>query len=224
MSKHLRMDLERLQDELAAMAAAVEIAVNKAVAALRRRDAALAREVIDADDDIDDFQDQIETECLKLLALHQPVAGDLRRVTTAIRISVDLERMGDLAEGIAGRATRLAELPDFPMPDKLRPMADLTTHMVRLSLDAFYRVDAAQARAICRQDNDVDRHCAEIVAGLTAAMRAGGSEAVESGLSLFSAVSHLERIADHATNIAEDVVYLAEGEIVRHHPDLRRGQ
>jgi phosphate transport system protein len=224
MSKHFRSDLERLQGDLAVMAAAVETAVNKAVAALRRRDAEIARQVIDGDDDIDDDQSRIERECLKLLALHQPVARDLRRVTTALRVSVDLERMGDLAENIAGRALRLAELPEFAVPADLRPMADLTTQMVRLSLDAFGRIDPAQARAVCRQDDEVDRHCAEIIAGLAAAMRAGGPDAVEPGLSLFSAVRGLERIADHATNIAEDVIYLAEGEIVRHRPELRRGE
>jgi phosphate transport system protein len=219
MSTHLQMDLERLQRDLRAMGDAVEAAVRKAVAALRRRDPALARQVIDGDDDIDDAQDRIEEECLKALALHQPVAMDLRQVAAVRMATVDLERMGDLAESIACRAAHLAGFPEVAVPADFRPLAEAAFGMVREALDAFVGLDARQARAVCRRDNEADRLCAGIIAELAAAMRAGGPDAVEPGLSLFTAVRHLERIADHATNIAEDVIYLVEGEIVRHRPE-----
>ncbi len=153
-----------------------------------------------------------------MLALHQPVAVDLRRITAVLKINNDLERMADLAVDIAERALCLAELPYLPIPEKLQHMTDLTTVMVRRSLEAFVRRDTREARAVCRLDDDVDCCNAEIIRELIQTMRASLTM-IEPGLSLFSATRHLERIADHATNIAEDVIYLVEGEIVRHHPE-----
>ncbi len=127
--------------------------------------------------------------------------------------------MGDLAEEIAERAVTLAQEPFIPVPEKLERMTDLTTLMVRQSLDAFGNLDPRQARVVWRLDDEVDRYNTEIIAELIALMRQS-PEMVMPGLSLFSATRHLERIADHATNIAEDVVYLVEGEIVRHRPAL----
>jgi phosphate transport system protein len=145
------------------------------------------------------------------------VAVDLRRTASALLINVDLERMADLAEDIAERAVSLARLPPIPIPEKLQRMTDLTTSMVRQSLDAFVNIDARLARLVCRLDDEVDRYNDAIILELIRLMR-GSPEMVEPGLSLFSATRHLERIADHATNIAEDVIYLVEGEIVRHRP------
>jgi phosphate transport system protein len=127
--------------------------------------------------------------------------------------------MGDLAEDIAGRAIALADGPGLPVPDKLQRMVDLTAVMVQQSLEAFFRLDTQMARTLARLDDDVDRYNSEIIAELIETMR-DDPALVEPGLSLFSATRHLERIADHATNIAEDVIYLVEGEIVRHHPEL----
>jgi phosphate transport system protein len=151
-----------------------------------------------------------------LLALHQPVAVDLRRITATFDATTDLERMGDLAVEIAERTVALADTP-FPIPDELVRMTDLTAGLVRQALDAFVNGDDRQARRVIRLDDEVDRLHVEIIDGLIARMRADPS-AVEPGLSLFSACRHLERIADHATNIAEDVVYLVDGEIIRHRP------
>ena len=150
-----------------------------------------------------------------MLALNQPVAGDLRRIASAMMITTDLERMGDLAEEIAERALEVAKAPGVGIPDKLQKMADLTTIMVRQSLDSFVNQDKAQAERVLRMDDDVDRYNAEIIADLIEAMKQN-PEVVKPCLSLFSATRHLERIADHATNIAEDVIYLIDGEIVRH--------
>jgi phosphate transport system protein len=217
MSKHLERDLERLQHDIVSMAASVEDAIHKATRALQHRDAALAREVIAGDNEIDAEENLVEESCLKILALHQPVAIDLRRIAAVIKINSELERMADLAEEIAERAVNLAELPSIPVPEKLQRMSDLTTSMVRQSLDAFVNLDPRLAKLVCRLDDEVDRYNSAMVDELIRLMRASPAM-VEPGLSMFSATRHLERIADHATNIAEDVVYLVEGEIIRHHP------
>jgi phosphate transport system protein len=217
MAKHLLRDLDNLQHDLLALAASVEEAVNLAVRALQERDPRLAEQVIAGDDRIDQEENHVEEECLKILALHQPVAVDLRRIAAALKINTDLERMADLAEDIAERAERLAQLPPIPIPEKLQRMTDLATAMVRESLDAFVNLDVRQARRVIRLDDEVDSHNHDIIEELLDMMRRS-PEMVEPGMSLFSAVRHLERIADHATNIAEDVVYLVEGEIIRHRP------
>jgi phosphate transport system protein len=217
MSKHLQRDLTELQRDLIALAAGVEEQLHKAVQALRERQPSLARQVIDGDNVIDEEENHIEEECLKALALHQPVAIDLRRITSALKINAELERMADLAEDIAERALHLATLSRIPVPAKLDRMTDLTTSMVRQSIDAFVNLDVRLARMVIRMDDEVDRYNDEIIAELIRLMESS-PESVEPGISFFSATRHLERIADHATNIAEDVVYLVEGEIIRHRP------
>jgi phosphate transport system protein len=219
MAKHLQRDLDDLQRDLLALAGLVEAAIYKAIHALQERDVRLAREVIAGDTQIDTEENHIDEECLKLLALHQPVAVDLRRIISAMKINTDLERMGDLAEEIAERAISLSRPPLLPIPEKLQRMTDLTTMMVRQSLDAFVNLDTVAAQTVMRMDDEVDRYNTEIIAELIQAMK-NSPALVEAGLSMFSAVRQLERIADHATNIAEDVVYLVEGEIIRHRPSL----
>ncbi len=215
MAIHLQRDLDNLQRDLLALAGLVEGAIHKAIQALQERDVDLAREVIAGDTQIDREENHIDEECLKLLALHQPVAVDLRRIIAAMMINTDLERMGDLAEEIAERAIHLAHPPLLPIPAKLQSMTDLTTMMVRQSLDAFVNLNTQEAQTVMRMDDEVDRFNNEIIGSLVQAMRSS-PDLVEAGLSMFSVVRHLERIADHATNIAEDVVYLVEGEIIRH--------
>jgi phosphate transport system protein len=177
----------------------------------------LAQEVIEGDSVIDEEENHVEEECLKMLALHQPVAVDLRRIVSALKINTELERMADLAEDIAERATHLARQPELLVSHKLQRMTDVTIAMVRQSLDAFVNLDSRLARVVCRLDDEVDRFNSEIIDELIECMQKS-PELVEPGLSMFSAVRHLERIADHATNIAEDVVYMVEGEIIRHRP------
>ena len=152
-----------------------------------------------------------------MLALHQPVAVDLRRIVSALKINTELERMADLAEDVAERATHLARLPEVPVSSKLQRMTDVTISMVRQSLEAFVNLDARLARVVCRLDDEVDLFNHDIIEEIIEMMQKNPNH-VEPGLSMFSAVRHLERIADHATNIAEDVVYLVEGEIIRHRP------
>src|SRR2546425_9079379 len=163
MAKHLQRDLENLQRDLFALAASVEEAIHLAIRALRERETGPARQVIAGDTQIDAEENHVEEECLKILALHQPVAVDLRRISAALLINVDLERMADLAEDIAERAVYLSRLPSIPIPDRLQKMTDLTTSMVRQSLDAFVNLDARLARLVCRLDDEVDRYNDEII-------------------------------------------------------------
>jgi phosphate transport system protein len=223
MSKHWERDLSNLQRHILTMAGSVEEALFLGIRALRERSGALAQRVIAGDSAIDEEENYVENECLKMLALHQPVAVDLRRVVAALKINTDLERMADLAVNIAERAAALAAMPPIAVPSHIPPMADLTTVMVRQSLDAFVDLDLRLARRVIDQDDEVDRFNREVIGELIEAMRASPA-AVPACVSLFSVVRHLERIADHATNIAEDVVYLVQGQIVRHQPEAERGR
>lgn len=234
MGKHLTRDLDDLQRRVMGMAARVEEAVYAALKALQLRDRKLAADVIAGDEAIDALENGIYEECLKIQALHQPVAIDLRRIAATFMVTTDLERMGDLAVDIAERADALAGLPDIlssappdtdgkTISDKLLGMTDTATAMVREALDAFVNLDTRQARRVVRMDDQVDRIHADVIRDLIARMKADPA-AVEPGVSLFSAVRHLERIADHATNIAEDVVYLVDGDVIRHRPESARGE
>jgi phosphate transport system protein len=214
----MQRDLERLQRLVLRMAGYVEEAVYQATHALRENDRRLAERVVEGDTRIDQLENEVQEECLKILALHQPVAVDLRRISSVLLISTDLERMGDLAVQIAERADHLAGTPHPAIPGRLNPMTEKTTEMVRRSLDAFVHSDPASARAVIRMDDQVDADNAAIIEELIARMKQSPDQ-IEAALSLFSAVRHLERIADHATNIAEDVIYLVDGEFVRHKPE-----
>lgn len=218
MPKHLQRDLEYLQHGILVQAGKVEDAINRAIRALREREPTLAQDVIAGDSEIDEQENRVEEECLKMLALHQPVAADLRRIVAIFKINNDLERIADLAVDMAERALRLVELSSISVPANLQRMSDLTITMVQKCLEAFVQQDVQVARRVCRLDDEVDRYNAEIIQELIQTMR-NKPETIEAALSLFSATRHLERIADHATNIAEDVIYLVEGEIVRHRPE-----
>jgi phosphate transport system protein len=219
MPRHFLRDLDRLNQHLLWMADLAIHAVRKALQALQERNLDLARDVIAGDSDVDTEDNFLNEECLKLLALHQPVARDLRRVTSAMMVSTDLERIADLAEGIAERVIHLAPLQaTIAVPAALSAMAEKATAMLHASMEAFAALDVQKARAVCRADDEVDRLNDQAIGELIAAMKAS-PDAVEAGVSLFSVVRHLERVADHATNIAEDVVYLAEGNLIRHHPE-----
>jgi phosphate transport system protein len=218
MSKYFARELENLRRQTLLMAGYVEEAIHKSISALECHDKLLAQEVAAADDEVDDLDNEVTEGCLKILALHQPMASDLRQVVAVLMIATDLERMGDLAADIAHRAVALSLPTPVPNPSKLRKMTELTTSMVRQSLDAFVNMDGKLARTVIRMDDQVDRLNSEIIEELVARMKSS-PESVEPNLSLFSAVRHLERIADHATNIAEDAIYLLDGDIVRHRPE-----
>lgn len=215
MSIHLARDMEKLKKDLLTMGAMVEEAIYEAVTALRDRRPEVARDVIEGDDRIDRWEVEVEEECLKILALHQPVAKDLRFIASVMKINSDLERMGDLAVNIAERAAFLASLPPIPVPHQLGPMAEAAMRMARESLDAFVNCDSETARRICKADDEVDGYNREVIHELQELMERH-PETIPRATHLFSVSRQLERIADHATNIAEDVVYMVEGEIIRH--------
>lgn len=215
MSKHLQRDIERLNHELLTISSMVEEMIDKATQALSERKYALADEVVGSDNFVDSHEVHVEEECLKMLALHQPVAVDLRRIATVMKVNNDLERIADLAVSIAQRAKALDEFPTFTIPDPVPRMVVLATQMVRGSMDAFVNMDPAAATRIMSMDSTVDQLNRDIIADLQTIMQKR-PELVPAALHCFSAIRHIERIADHATNIAEDVVYLVEGDIVRH--------
>lgn len=218
MTKHMLRDLERLRDSVLKMAGFVEDAVHTAARAVATRDPDAARAVLGGDAEIDELENLLQEDCLNILALHQPVAKDLRRIGTVMLITTDLERMGDLAVGIAERALELASPPLVTIPDRLDQMAARATHMMRLALDAFVNEDAAAARAVIGLDDEVDEDNDDLIRHAIGEMKQS-PDRVEAGVALFSIVRHIERIADHATNIAEDVIFLVEGAIVRHRHD-----
>ena len=215
MTKHLRNDLERLEKRLLMLGSRVEEAIRQAIAALLERDAARAEAVIEGDAEIDREEVEIEEDCLKILALHQPVATDLRFTAACLKINNDLERIGDLAVNIAKRALVLVRRSPIATPHSLRPMMEDTLRMVRESLDAFVRGDAELARHVLAEDQEVDGLNRQIIEELVKDMESD-PKVVDSALRMLNVSRHLERIADHATNIAEDVVYMVEGEIIRH--------
>jgi phosphate transport system protein len=215
MSKHFERDLENLQSQLLSLSGNVEQMVVKANRALHDRNWNLAQQVIEGDNTIDVNEVRVEDECLKILALHQPVAVDLRRVATTFKVNSDLERIADLAVNIAQRAQALVDMPEFLIPERVDQMAELATTMLREALDALVELDSAAARRVCSADDEMDELNRQVIAELVEQMQAN-PKLVAAGVHCFSAARHLERIADHATNIAEDVIYLVEGEIARH--------
>jgi phosphate transport system protein len=215
MTKHFHRDMEFLHREILALSALVEEMIDHAARALRERDTELARQVIEMDGLVDQREVQIEDTCLKMLALHQPVAVDLRRIATVLKVNGDLERIADLAVNVAERASALAQCPGFSVPADLERIVQRSTEMVHGAMDAFVNLDTKAARAICDSDDDVDRLNAEIIDELYEIMK-NDPQSIKPALLCFSATRHIERIADHATNIAEDVIYLVEGDIIRH--------
>ncbi len=198
------------------LAALVEEMIREAVRALCDARPELAEEVAGSEEAIDRLEVEIEEECLRILALYDPVAGDLRRVAAVLKVNHELERMADLAAGIARRTVALAsECHVVPICEHLEEMAALAAEMVRGGIDALVDADAARARAVIALDDEADRLYLGIIDELKRMMRAG-EDRLEAGLLLFSAAANLERIADHATNIAEEVVYMKEGVIIRH--------
>jgi phosphate transport system protein len=214
MTKHLRTDLGSLERRILALGARVEQAVRHSIAALTTRRAGLALEVISGDVEIDREEVRLEEDCLKVLALHQPVANDLRFVAACLKITNDLERIGDLAVNISKRAASLDHSP-MAAPAVLAPLTEQTATMVRQSLDAFVRGDLDLARQVLAEDDVVDGYNRTVFKEMVALMQRD-SQRIEDALLFLSASKNLERIADHATNIAEDVMYMVEGEIVRH--------
>ena len=222
---HRRFDeqIERLNQQLLLMSGHAESIIRKAVEALMRRDPALADEVFTDDRVIDRMEIDIEEACVQLLALQQPLASDLRLITSALKISNDLERIGDHAVNIAGCAKELVGKPPVrPLAD-LPELSDKATAMLRDALDAFVRRDPEAARRLVRRDDEVDALNRRMFAELMGRMIADPQQ-VDRSMTFVLVGRNLERIGDLATNIAEEVVFIAEARIIKHHADEGLGE
>jgi phosphate transport system protein len=215
MAAHLQREIENLKKEILALGAQVETAVREATAAMVNRDEALARRVIDKDVLIDETEVQIEEDCLKILALHQPVAIDLRFIIAVLKINNDLERVADLAVNVAERAAFLATVPPVSISLDFRTMALKAQEMLKKSIDALVNLSPSLAREVILADDAVDAMNRQMYIVIQQAILAR-PEQTQALIHMLSASRHIERIADHATNIAEDVIYMVEGTIVRH--------
>lgn len=215
MTKHFRKELETIKKRILTLGSMVEDLVHDSVKAVDRIDADLADQIIKKDSEIDETEVDIEEECLKVLALHQPVAVDLRFIIAVIKINNELERIGDQAVNIAQRVQVIAKRPKPPFWFDYSEMGEKAQKMLRMSLDALVNMDVDLAYRVITMDDEVDQIKSEAYDKIKQAIQEL-PERVGYYINLLLISRHLERLADHATNIAEEVIYLVEGEIFRH--------
>ena len=213
--RHFDEELVELKTKLLRMAGLAEDQIDKALTALVNRDSALARQVIERDHQVNALDVEIDEDCIRLLALHQPAARDLRLVTTAMKIATELERISDLAENVCERAIELNEEPQLKPYIDIPRMGHLARMMVKESIDGFVRDDATLARKVLTDDDFVDDLMEQLFRELLSFMLED-THTISRAIRLSFIAKYLERMADHATNIAELVVYLVEGKIIRH--------
>ncbi len=215
MQRHSHEELEGLKQTLLAMGALVEDQIRRALQALVERDDAMARDVIERDHQVNAYDVEIDEKCVEMLALYQPTAGDLRFITTTMKIVTDLERIGDQAVNIAQRSLELNQEPQLKPYIDLPRMAEKARRMVKESLDAFVARDTDLARQVCAKDDEVDGIKEQIFRELLTYMMSD-AKTIPRAIRLVLISRFLERVADHATNIAEMVIYMVESKMVRH--------
>jgi len=215
MAKHFQRELEKIKKSILRLGAIVEDRVRLAIKSIEHRDAAIAEQIVNMDYEIDEMEVDIEEECLKVLALHQPVAIDLRFLVSVIKINNDLERIADETVNIAYRVKTISKNKDCKFIFDYALMAEKASTMLRMSLDAMVRLDTDMAFKVCFMDDDVDAFVQGAYEQLKLFICAMPENA-GTLLNMFLISRHIERIADHATNIAEEVIYVTDGEIVRH--------
>lgn len=218
MSKHLEVEITKLKNKLLSQTTLIEDVVKRSIVSMDKKDNKIAKDVIESDEKIDQCEIEIEEDCLKILALHQPVAIDLRYIIGVLKINNDLERIGDLAVNIAERALYLQKCKTINPPFDFNIMAEKTCSMLKRAIDALINMDTILAKQVCKDDQDVDDINREMYQKVFAAIKETPSNA-ESLIQYLSTSRHLERIADFTTNIAEDVVYMIDGIIIRHRPE-----
>lgn len=218
-SIHFEAQIRKLKEMMLSLGSLAEESVRNSLTALKERDTVLAVRVINGDEKIDQMEVELEEECLKTLALHQPVANDLRLVISVLKINNDLERIADLATNIAERTIDLSKVSPIVFPSVFLDMGEKAQWMLKASLDAFVELDPGLARKVCCADDEVD-------IGLKAMYRLVQDEVrhdperIERLTQVLSVSRYLERMADLATNIAEDIIYLSEGKIIRHQSEV----
>lgn len=215
MTRHFQRELSQLKKRILSLGAMAEERVRAAVKAMETRDSELAEKIISTDYEIDEAEMEIEEECLKILALHQPVAVDLRFISAVIKINNDLERIGDEAVNIADRVLIISKRKRLDIPFDFSAMAEKAEMMLKISLDAVVNLDLDLAVKVVVSDDEVDASEHEAYDVIKKAIE-GHPDRVGYLINLLLISRHLERIADHAQNIAEEVIYMIEGEIVRH--------
>jgi phosphate transport system protein len=215
MPVHLQKEIDKLKKQIVLLAGGVEKRVADAVKSIDQRDSQLAQVIKDTDQVIDQTEVEVEEECLKILALYQPVAMDLRFIVAVLKINSDLERIGDEAVNIAGRSLNINAYPKIEINFDLKTLAANVMVMLKRSLDALVNMDAAQAHAVIDADDEIDDTVQRLFQQVKSEIRRQ-PEKIDYNIEYMRINRHLERIADHATNIAEDIVYMIEGKIVRH--------
>jgi phosphate transport system protein len=212
---HLQREIEKVKKRILALGAEVEESVILSIRALENRDIELARSIQAKDDEIDKKEVELEEECLKILALHQPVAIDLRFIVATMKMNNDLERIGDLSFNIALRVEKISKYKKVEIPRDLVHMAEKSKEMLSMSLDALINLNIDLASEVLIKDDEVDDDKKKLYERYQKKMQVNPDK-MKSYIRLLDIVSDLERIADHATNLAEDVIYMVEGRIVRH--------
>ncbi len=215
MPKRLQKDIEKIKKMVLSVGAMVEERLRMSIKAIETWDAGLAEEIIRRDYEIDELEIEVEEECLKILALHQPVAVDLRFLIATIKINSELERIGDEAVNIANRVRNISKRRKLDLSFDFTIMAEKAATMLRLSLDALVNLDQDLAFKVLTLDDEVDLMHREIYDRIKEAM-SQNPDYVGYLINLYTTSRHLERVGDHSTNIAEEVIYLIEGEIIRH--------
>jgi phosphate transport system protein len=214
---HFQEELGRLKERLLAMGGLAEERLRGAIRAIMERDPDLATEVVESDEPVNQLHIEIDSRCFKLIALHQPVAGDLRSIVAGLKINTDLERVGDLAVNIAEAVRRYLRHPPVKELVDIPRMADIAQAMLRDALDAYVRQDVALAQKVLDEDDALDGLKTQVFRELLTFMLEKPST-IEPALDLILISRHLERVGDHATNIAEDVIFIVSARDVRHHP------
>jgi len=219
MSVHLQREIEKLKKQVIMLSGTVEANVERAVRALEKADVELAERIISEDEQIDQAEIDVEEDCLKILALHQPVAIDLRLIVAVLKINSDLERIGDEAVNIAGRALKIIAAGKTRENFQLSALAGRVQAMLKKTLDALVNLNPELAREVLHTDDEIDEAVHRVFDQVKREIR-NRPEDVDWLIEYMRIYRHLERIADHTTNIAEDVIYMIEGQIVRHQQEI----
>ena len=219
MERYFDEELKELHKEILKMGVLTQEAIFKSIEALKNRDKAQAQEIIDTDDRIDELELAIDERCIDLIARHQPMAGDLRFITTGMKINAELERIADLAVDISQRVLELMEKPLLKPLIDIPKLSTIAQDMVRDSIDAFVNRDVELAKKVALSDEEADNLRNLVQEELINDYMAKDPATAPRAVALLLIARHLERICDHTTNIAEDVIYMVEGKVVKHHPE-----
>jgi len=219
MERHFDEELKELRKDILKMAVFAQEAIYKSIEALKNRDKAQAEEVINTDNRIDELELVIDERCIDLIARHQPLASDLRFITTGMKINAELERIADLAVDIAQRVLELVDKPLLKPLIDIPKLSTIAQNMVRDAIDSFVKKDVALAKKVVLSDEEADRLRNLVQEELINDYMARDPKTADRAVPLLLIARHLERICDHTTNIAEDVIYMVEAKVVKHHPE-----